>query len=87
MEDKVPDGGERACARANAAAVFVECHIADIVQAVLDGPVAARERKQALGTGLGRGQAGDDVSGLRADLSADLAGAFDAGNLGGAGPF
>jgi len=48
--------------------------------------VIARQLHQAFGTGLSRGQAGDDVSGLRAGFSADLAGAFDAGGLGGAGP-
>ena len=39
-----------------------------------------------LGTGLGGSQAGDNIGGLRADFSANLAGAFDAGDLGGAGP-
>lgn len=56
------------------------------MQPVLDGPVAARQLQQPFGTGLGGGEAGDDIGGLRAGLSACLAGAFDAGNLGGAGP-
>jgi hypothetical protein len=56
------------------------------MQSVLDGPMAARQVKQAFRTGLGGGQAGDDISGVCADFSADLADAFDAGDLGGAGP-
>lgn len=56
------------------------------MQPVLDGPVTARQLQQALGTGLGRGQAGDDISGLCAGFSAYLADALDARNLGGAGP-
>ncbi len=42
MEDKVADDCECACSRADAAAIFVECHIAHIVQPVFNGPVIAR---------------------------------------------
>ena len=72
--------------RADAASILIECHIAHIVKPVLDGPMGARQVKQAFGTGLGGGQAGDDVDGLSADFSAEFAGAFDARNLSGAGP-
>jgi hypothetical protein len=56
------------------------------MQPVLDGPMIARQLQQAFGTGFGSGQAGDDIGGLDADLSAYLAGTLDAPNLGGAGP-
>jgi hypothetical protein len=42
IQDKVPDDGECACAGADAAAVFIERHIAHIMQPVLDGPMIAR---------------------------------------------
>ena len=86
MQHEIADCCEGARSGADAAAVLAECHIAHIVKPVLDGPVAARQFKQAFGTGFGGGQAGDGIGGLSADFSADLAGAFDAGDLGGAGP-
>ena len=49
--------------------------------------MCAGQVQQAFGTGLGGGQAGDDIGGLRADFSAYLADAFDARNLGGARRF
>ena len=71
MEGKVADRCERACSEADATAILAECHIAHIVKPVLDSPMAARQFKPALGTGVGRGQVGDDIGGLRADFSAD----------------
>src|SRR5262249_23066953 len=70
---------------ANVAAILVEGHIAHVMQPVLDSPMTARQLKQTPGTGLGSGQAGDDIGGLPACLSAYFAGAFDAPNLGGTG--
>jgi len=86
MQHEIADCCERAGSRADAASILVECHITHIVKPVLDGPVAARQFKQAFGISFGRGQAGDNVGGLSGDFSSDLPGAFDAGDLGGAGP-
>jgi hypothetical protein len=56
------------------------------MQAVFDAPVGAGEMKEPLWPGLCRGQAGDQVGDLGADLVADAALPRDAGNLGGARP-
>jgi hypothetical protein len=46
----------------------------------------ALQREQSRRAGFIRGEAGDEISDLRADLVADLACALDARDLGGAGP-
>jgi site-specific recombinase XerD len=53
-----------AVAGADLGAVLVVGHVADPVQAVLDGPVAAQDVGEFGGVGLDRGQGGDRVDGL-----------------------
>lgn len=86
-EDEIAQGGEGAGAGADPTAIFLHRHVADIVQLVLDAPVGAREREEALWPGLGCGEAGDEIGDLDADLVADAAFARDARDLGGARPF
>ena len=71
-DGKVAQRGERSCAGSGAAAIFVEGDIADVMQAVFDGPVGACEGQQALGVGPVRRQACDEISGLDALAPADL---------------
>ena len=63
----VPRGGEvlGAVALPKAAAVFAEGHVADVVQAVFDTPVAAVVGQQLLGFGLLSGQRSDAISDFR----------------------
>lgn len=86
MEDEIADRGERAGAGANATAILVHRHVTNVMRAVFDAPVGAGEMKEPLWPGLCRGQAGDQVGDLGADLVADAALPRDAGNLGGARP-
>lgn len=86
VEDEIADRGERAGAGANATAILVHRHVTNVMQAVFDAPVGAGEMKEPLWPGLCRGQAGDQVGDLGADLVADAALPRDAGNLGGARP-
>ena len=51
----------RAIAGANAATVFVEVPIDDVVAAILDAPVAAIDAQNCFGVGLLGGSAGDAI--------------------------
>lgn len=66
----VPRGGEvlRAVALSNAAAVFAEGHVADVVQTVFDPPVAAVVGQELLRIGLVARQRRDAVSDFRGAL-------------------
>jgi hypothetical protein len=72
---------------ADAAAVFIEGNIADIMEAVFDRPVAAAQTEQAGGVGFVGWETGDAVDGFGAVLlSDDLGGvALDGEDLGGIG--
>jgi len=67
--------------RGGAAGVLAAGHVADVMQAVLDAPVVARQLQQAGGVGLVTRQAGDGIDGLDALLVADRAAAFEAADL------
>ena len=54
---------------ANAAAVFVKAHVAHIMQAVFNAPVAAVQGQQARRVGFFRIQAGDAIHGFCAELA------------------
>jgi len=54
---------------ANAAAVFVKAHVAHIMQAVFNAPVAAVQGQQAPGAGFLRTQTGDTIHGFAAQLA------------------
>jgi len=62
----------RAIAGADAAAVFIEIPVQDVVAAVLDGPVAAIDGEELLGVCFLRLSTGDAVG----DVVGDLAGLF-----------
>jgi hypothetical protein len=70
-------------------AIFVEYHIVDPVQAVLDAPMAAIERQELTGRGACRIEIGDAVGSLGArgaafdggDLSFDQADLADVGKI------
>ena len=66
-ESGVPRGGEmlRAVACSNAALIFAEGHVANVVQAVLDAPVTAIVGQQLFRIGLRSGQRGDAVNDFR----------------------
>jgi hypothetical protein len=88
-DDEVAQAGHDvgAVAGADLAGVFAEGDVADVVQAVLDAPVAADEVGQSGGAGLGVGQAGDGMHHNGPPLPCaqvtDLAGELD--DLGGVG--
>ena len=66
--------------------ILAQDHIAAPVQAVLAERVGAPERRQGIGIGLLRGEAGEGIGDLSADPSRLLADALDAADLGGGGP-
>jgi hypothetical protein len=68
-DGEVPAGGERAgsVACAGLGAVLVVGDVADVVDAVLDGPVAADEPVELCGVGLVGGEAGEEVGRLGRD--------------------
>ena len=82
-EDGIAKGGEGlgCVGRGGAAGVLAAGHVADVMQAVLDTPMVARQLQQASGVGCGTGQAGDGIDGLGALLAADGAAAFEAADL------
>jgi hypothetical protein len=67
--------------RGGTAGVLAAGHVADVMQAVLDAPMVARQLQQAGGGSLGAPQAGDSIDGLDALLVADRAAAFEAADL------
>jgi hypothetical protein len=87
-EGGVAEGGEdlRRMTGMSACLVFSTCHIADVVQAVLDPPVRTRQREQLSGTRLLRGETGDRVDGLNGFLAAHDPFPADAANLRHPGP-
>jgi len=54
---------------ANAAAIFVEAHVAHIMQAILNAPVAAVQGQQAPRAGFLRSQTGEAIHGFAAELA------------------
>lgn len=82
----VAQGGEWPGAGAHATAIFVECHVANVVESVLDAPVVAYEGEQTVGTGLVGRQAGGEIDDLDAFLSPAFPVALEAGNLRQSGP-
>ena len=72
---------------ANAAAVFIEGNIADIMEAVFDRPLAAAQAEQAGGVGFAGRETGDAIDGFGTVLlSDDLGGvALEGEDLGGIG--
>ena len=56
---------------ANAAAVFVKAHVAHIMQAIFNAPVAAIQRQQAPRVGVLRIQAGEAMHGFPAKFARD----------------
>ncbi len=72
---------------ADAAAIFIEGPIADPMQAVFNGPMAAIEREQAGWVRFLRTQAGDAIDGFGAGFPGDELGgvALDAKDLSGVG--
>ena len=68
---------------ADAAAVLIEGDIANVVEAVFDGPMTAAEVEQAGGVGFAGDQAGDAVNGFAVRFGADQVGgvALDAEDL------
>ena len=72
---------------ANAAAVFVKAHVAHIMQAVFNAPVATVQGQQAHRVGFLRRQTGDAIHGFGAELArAQLRGlALQAEDLSGVG--
>ena len=55
--------------------IFIKRDIADVMDLVLDAPVATREGEEGLGVGLIRGEAGDGVGHFGLDLAGGLANA------------
>jgi len=82
-ENGVAKGGEGlgSLGCGSAAGVLAAGHVADVMQAVLDAPVVARQLQQAGGVGLITRQAGDGIDGLDALLVADRTAAFEAADL------
>jgi len=54
---------------ANAAAVFVKAHVAHIMQAIFNAPVAAVQGQQAHRVGFFRTQAGNAIHGFGAEFA------------------
>ena len=85
-EDEVADGSERSCSGTDTATVLVHRRVAAPMQLVLDAPVTAGQREQAVGSGLGRRERGHEVGDFGARLVFDLPDTLDAEHLGSARP-
>jgi hypothetical protein len=86
--DHVAQGTEHLGRRtaAGPAGVLSQAHIADVVQAVLDAPVAPLQRQQPRRVGLARPEAGDPVGDLQRRAGAGRASPFDSEDLRPLGP-
>lgn len=84
----VAEGGEDlgSIGGAGAALVFAAGDVANMVEAVLDAPVGARQLEKPFGPGLVARQAGDGVDDLDAFLGPDGTAPGDAADLGDTGP-
>lgn len=71
-DGKIPKGGHDAgsVSGSNLRAIFIKGDIPDIIQAILDRPVAAVELQEAAGQGLVRSEAGHPIDCLFASLTA-----------------
>ncbi len=82
-EDEIADGGYDlgGGATAQGGAILAEGHIAQPV-ATLNAPVPADEREQAIGIGVARGEAGDEIDRFCRRFLRRADGADEAGDLG-----
>lgn len=71
-DGEIPEGGHDAgsISGSNLGAIFIKGDIPDIIQAILDRPVAAVELQEAAGEGFLRGEAGNPIDCLFASLTA-----------------